>query len=132
MITASTDTTLNSNYMYAWTGTVTSELSRYNIHTEHWETMSYFPQTETMTTGSMYVYDGVDRIYYLQGITTTAKLMYYDLVKNIVIPAGQPPYGMGAALSGNRMEIIETADGLKYLYMMRHTGTEMWRILLYL
>lgn len=130
-ITGSTDTSLNSNYMYAWTGTVTSELSRYNFHTEHWETMSYFPQTETMTTGAMYCYDGNDRIYYLQGATTLAKLMYYDLVKNIVVPASQPPYGMGAAISGNRMEIIETEDGLKYLYMMRHSGTEMWRTLLY-
>lgn len=130
-ITGSTDTTINSTYMYAWTGTATSELSRYNMHTEHWETLSYFPQTETMTTGAMYVYDGEDRIYYVQGITTLAKLMYYDLVKNIVIPASQPPYGMGAAVAGNRMEIIETEDGLKYLYLMRHTGTEMWRTLLY-
>jgi hypothetical protein len=130
-ITGSTDTTLNSNYMYAWTGTATSELSRYNFHTEHWETMSYFPQTETMTTGSMYCYDGDDRIYFLQGSTTLAKLMYYDLAKNIVVPASQPPYGMGANISGNRMEIIETDDGLKYLYLMRHSGTEMWRILLY-
>ncbi len=131
MIKGSTDLTINNNYMYAWTGTATSELSRYNIHTEHWETMSYFPQTETMTTGAMYCYDGEDRIYYLQGATTTAKLMYYDLVKNIVVPASQPPYGMGANISGNRMEIVETEDGLKYLYLMRHSGTEMWRILLY-
>ena len=84
-----------------------------------------------MTTGASYCYDGVDRIYFVQGITTTAKVMYYDLVKNIVVPSSQFPYGMGAAVSGNRMEIIETDDGLKYLYLMRNTGTEMWRTLLY-
>lgn len=127
----STDQTLNNRYMYAWTGTATSELSRYNVNTEHWELMSYFPQTETLTTGSMYCYDGVDRIYFVQGATTNAKLMYYDLVKNIVVPSSQPPYGMGTAVSGNRMEIIETDDGLKYLYMMRHSGQEMWRILIF-
>ncbi len=131
MIVSSTDTNLNSKYMYAWTGTGTAELSRYNITTEHWELLSYFPQTETMTTGSMYCYDGNDRIYYTQGATTLTKLMYYDLIKNIVVPASQPPYGMGAAVSSNRMEIVQTDDGLKYLYMMRHSGTEMWRILLY-
>ncbi|NTV44108.1 MAG: hypothetical protein HGA67_00225 [Candidatus Yonathbacteria bacterium] len=130
-INGSTDTSLNSNYLYAWTGTASAELSRYNVHTEHWDLLSYFPQTETLTSGAMYVYDGVDRIYYIQGATTLAKLMYYDLVKNIVVPASQPPYGMGAAIAGNRMEIIETDDGLKYLYLMRHSGTEMWRILLY-
>lgn len=130
-ITGSTDTTINSKYLYAWTGTGTPELSRYNINDEHWYNLSYFPQTETMTTGSMYVYDGVDRIYYVQGITTTAKVMYYDIAKNIVVPSSQPPYGMGAAVSGNRMEIIQTEDGLKYLYLMRASGTEMWRTLLF-
>ena len=30
-----------------------------------------------------------------------------------------------------RMEIVTTVDGLKYLYMMRHTGTEMWRTMLF-
>jgi hypothetical protein len=84
-----------------------------------------------MTTGSMYVYDGVDRIYYVQGVTTSAKVMYYDIAKNIVVPSSQPPYGMGAAVSGNRMEIIQTEDGLKYLYLMRASGTEMWRVLLF-
>ena len=130
-IVGSSDTTLNSKYVYAWTGSGTSEISRYNINTEHWEYLAYFPQSETLSTGAMYCYDGEDRIYYLQGFTTTAKLMYYDLVKNIVVPASQPPYGMGISVSGNRMEIIETEDGLKYLYLMRQSGNEMWRILLY-
>lgn len=130
-ITNCSDTTLNHKYLYSFTGTATAELSRYNINTEHWEFLSYFPQTETMTTGAMYVYDGDDRIYYIQGATTLAKLMYYDIAKNIVVPASQPPYGMGAAVSGNRMEIIKTEDGLKYLYLLRHSGTEMWRTLLY-
>jgi len=29
------------------------------------------------------------------------------------------------------MEIVDTADGLKFLYVMRHTGQEMWRTLLF-
>lgn len=129
MITGSTDTTLNNKYMYAWTGTATTELSRYNVTNEHWDLLSYFPQFETLTTGSMYVYDGADRIYFTK--EATGRLMYYDLVKNIVVPSSTIPYGMSTAISGNRMEIIETADGLKYLYIMRHTGQEMWRTLIY-
>ncbi len=129
MIIASTDTTLNSKYMYAFSGTVTTELSRYNITSEHWELMSYFPQFETLTTGSMYVYDGLDRIYFTKD--ATGRVMYYDLVKNVVVPSSTVPYGMSTAISGNRMEIIQTADGLKYLYVMRHTGQEMWRTLLF-
>jgi hypothetical protein len=29
------------------------------------------------------------------------------------------------------MEIIKTEDGLKYLYLMRSNGQEMWRTLLF-
>jgi hypothetical protein len=37
---------------------------------------------------------------------------------------GTIPYGMGAAIIGNRMEIIKTDDGLQYLYIMRHSAQE--------
>lgn len=133
VITESTDTTLNHRYMYAWTGTATMELSRYNINTEHWEFLSYFPQFETLTTGAMYAYDGTDRIYVNLStlFVLTGRMMYYDLVKNIVVPFSTIPYGHSTLVSGNRMEVIKTIDGLKYLYMMRHSGTEMWRTLLF-
>jgi hypothetical protein len=133
MITNSSDTALNSNYMYAFTGSATPELSRYHITDEQWELMSYFPQTETLTTGAMYVYDGDDRIYINLSTTAgvTGRIVYYDLAKNIIVPSSTIPYGHSTLLSGNRMEIIETADGLKYLYIMRHNATEMWRTLIY-
>jgi hypothetical protein len=57
--------------------------------------------------------------------------MYYDYVKNEIKPFTTIPYGMSTSVLGNRMEIIVTADGLKYLYVMRHTGNEMWRCLIY-
>lgn len=128
-VTGCTDTTLNHKYLYSFTGSATAELARYNINTEHWEYLSYFPQTETLTQGSMYVYDGQDRIYFTK--EATGRLMYYDVAKNIVVPASTIPYGMSTAISGNRMEIIKTVDGLKYLYIMRHSSTEMWRVLLF-
>ena len=123
------DETIKQRYMYAWAGTATNELSRYNINTEHWEQVVYSPQTETMTTGSMYCYDGKDRIYVWNG--TQSRLYYYDILENKMYGAGTPPYGMSTAVSGNRMEIVETDDGLKYLYLMRHSGSEMWRLLLF-
>jgi len=124
---------LNHKYLYSFTGTATPELARYNINTEHWEFLSYFPQNETLTTGAMFCYDGADRIYVnlstvLNG--NSGRLMYYDIAKNITVPYGQVPYGHSTAISSNRMEIIKTADGLKYLYIMRHNGQEMWRLLI--
>lgn len=133
MIVNSSDATLNSRYMYAFTGSGTSELSRYKVSSEHWELLSYFPLTETLTTGAMYCYDGADRIYV--HLSTTAglsgRLMYFDIIKGIVVPSSTIPYGHSTLVSGNRMEIMTTADGLKYLYIMRQSATEMWRTLLF-
>lgn len=133
MVINSTDTTQNSRYMYSFNGSGTVEMSRYNINTEHWELMSYFPQFELPTTGTMYAYDGVDRIYINLSPTLgmTGRIIYYDITTNTVENSSVVPYGHSTAVSGNRMEIIQTEDGLKYLYVMRHSAQEMWRTLLF-
>ena len=132
-ITGCTDTTINHKYLYSFVGTGTVELERYDMSAEHWEKMSYFPQFETNTTGTMYVYDGKDRIYINLStvLGMSGRIVYYDLVKNTIENASTVPYGHSTAVSGNRMEIVQTVDGLKYLYVMRHSGQEMWRALLY-
>jgi hypothetical protein len=119
-------------YIYVARGGGSNIIDRYNITTQLWEYGFYIlAQPETLNTGCMYSYDGNDRIYFTTKDTPAMRVMYYDLVSNAVMPAGQPPYGAGAVLIGNRAEIIKTADGLKYMYIMRHTGTEMWRGLIY-
>tara|TARA_R110000868_G_scaffold407151_1_gene688300 strand:+ start:437 stop:736 length:300 start_codon:yes stop_codon:yes gene_type:complete len=80
-------------------------------------------------TGSMYCYDGVDRVYYQSN--ATGRIMYYDVAKNYIYPFATIPYGMSAAILSNRMEIVKTADGLAYLYIMKHTGQEMCRCLIF-
>jgi len=58
--------------------------------------------------------------------------MYRINIKTLVVePAGLIPYAPNTGVQGNRMEIITTADGLKFLYLMRSTGFEMWRCLLW-
>ena len=101
----------------------------YDLRTNEWKYgLFILGQGETMTTGTMYAYDG-DRIYFQKD--ATGRIMYYDYVKNEIRPFATIPYGMSTAVLGNRMEIIQTADGLKYLYIMRHSGQEMWRTLIY-
>lgn len=101
----------------------------YDIRTNRWGYGMYIlGQGETLTTGTMYATDG-DRIYFQRD--ATGRIMYYDYVKNEIKPFATIPYGMSTAVLGNRMEIIQTEDGLKYLYIMRHTGNEMWRTLIY-
>lgn len=128
-ITNSSDSSLNGKYFYMLRGGGTNEIARYNHITEQLEFITYFPFSETFTTGTMTSYDGDDRIYIHKD--ATGRIVYYDLVKNQIVNSSTVPYGMGTAILGNRMEIIETEDGLKYLYVARHSSQEMWRTLLF-
>lgn len=128
-IVKSSKAALNDKYIYTFRGGATNEIGRYNIVTEQYEPISYAPFTETFTTGSMYQYDGADRIYIQKD--ATGRIMYYDITKNQIINSSTVPYGMGTATIGNRMEIITTEDGLKFLYIVRHSSQEFWRTLLF-
>lgn len=116
-------------YLYSPRGGATYGWDRYNINTNHWEIMSITPQIETLTTGSNFAYDGGDRIYFT--INATQKIYYLDLVTNWLHGAGQYPYLAPTAVIGNRMEIIETADGLKYLWINRASNIECFKQLLF-
>jgi len=102
----------------------------YDIRNNRWKYGQYlYGAGDLLTTGTMYAYDGEDRIYFQAN--ATGRVNYYDFKKNYIYPFSTIPYGMSTAILSNRMEIVETADGLKYLYIMRHTSNEMWRCLIY-
>ena len=106
---------------------------RYDIPTSTWDlAINTQPHTEIFTTGTMYAYDGADTIIIHRGDAVATMRTFIFNVNTLVCHSGPiPPYNHGAPTIGNRMEIITTVDGLKYLYLMRHTGQEMWRVLLF-
>jgi hypothetical protein len=75
----------------------------------------------------MFVYDGEDTYYFTKD--ATGRVYSIDLQTFQMNGETTTPYVQGSAILGNRMEIVTTADGLKYLYIMRHNGQEMWRTL---
>jgi len=85
--------------------------------------------TETLTTGSQYAYDGGNRLYFTKEVTN--RMYYLDVNTNTIHGAGMYPYTAGTATLGNRMEIFETADGLKYLWINRQFFAECFRQLLF-
>jgi hypothetical protein len=122
----------NSNGRYLWCcrGGGFLTVDRYDITTDTWQYGNFNPpQSLGVNTGSMYAYDGVSRIYI--NINALSGLEYFDLNTREFINSGTIPYGHSTAILGNRMEIVDTADGLKFLYVMRHSGQEMWRTLLF-
>jgi len=125
-----TDAALAGNYIVCNRGGGYAQFYLYDLTLNKWEQASFFPGNETFTTGSMYIYDGADRLYMQRD--ATGRVMYLNLVTKEMVPFGMPPYTMGTAVIGNRMDVVQTADGLKYLYLSRHGTTEVWRTLLWL
>lgn len=123
------DTNTKGNYLISPRGGATATMDRYDVTTERWRPIVLSPYFETLTTGSMYAYDNANRIYFTKDATN--RVYYYDVVNNIVAPSSTAPYAVGTAIIGNRMEVVQTADGLQYLYFMRHTAQEMYRVLIF-
>lgn len=124
-------------YLYCSRGGTTTVLGTntidvYDITKNRWDfCMAMAPQSELLTIATQWCYDNKDRIYFSNAAVSSSRIGYIDLITLEVIPSGQTPYAHGAGVQGNRMDIVETVDGLKYLYLMRQTGAEYWRTLIF-
>lgn len=117
-----TATALKGREIWRPRGGATMSWDIYDIPTELWKLDALgYPQTETLTTGSMYAYDGADSIFFQKD--ATGRIYQLNVTNDQVYPAGTIPFGMGGALIGNRMDFITSVDGIKLLYMLRHSGT---------
>lgn len=122
------DTTKAGRWLISSRGGASNGFDIYDIPSNTWDISPVFtPQTVTLTTGSMFVYDGEDTYFFTKD--STGRVYSLDLQTFQVNGETTTPYAHGSAVIGNRMEIVTTADGLKYLYIMRHNGAEMWRTL---
>lgn len=100
-----------------------------DVTTDKFEMMSITPQTETLTTGSMYAYDGKDRLYFVKD--ATQRLYYLDLVTNNIHGAGFMIFAAPTATIGNRMEVFCAEDGSAYLWINRASFTQCYRVPLF-
>jgi len=123
------DTTIKGKRFYIARGGAAFGFDYFDTTTDKFEMGSIAPQIETLTTGSMYAYDMQDRIYFTKEVTQ--RMYYLDLGSHALYGAGLYPYLAGSAILGNRMEIYKTADGLKYLWINRHSNLECYRCLLF-
>jgi hypothetical protein len=103
----------------------------YDITTNKWELApALIPNIQTtFTTGTMSCYDDGDVIYITKD--ATGRVYKFNYIDKTLIPSSTTPYAHSTATIGNRMSIIKTEDGLKYLYIMRHSGQELWRTLVF-
>ncbi len=117
-------------YIISQRGGATNTIDIFDIVTGTWN-ITYFmgPQSETFSSGSMTAYDGGDYLYIHKD--ATGRIFEINVNNMAVSGALQLTDLHGAVIIGNRMEIITTTDGLKFLYIMQNTGTKMWRALIF-
>jgi len=118
---------LRGRYMYITRGGATAGFDRWDITTDRVNLMTTSPLTETLTTGTMAAYDGRDRIYFHKD--ATQRVYSLNVVTANVNGASTYPYATPTAIIGNRMEIITTKDGLKYIWLNRASFAECFRCL---
>ena len=123
------DTNNSGKFWIVARGGAAVGFDKLDITTDTFYMMPTSPMTETLTTGSMYAYDGGDRLYFTK--EATQRVYYMDLRSNHIHGAGMYPYAAPTATLGNRMEIFTTADGLNYLWINRQGFTENFRQLLF-
>jgi hypothetical protein len=77
------DDNTKGKYFISYRGALTTHIDKYNISTENWD-YSYMvsPRSEIQSTGSMYTYDGKDRIYFTP--QSTNRIQYLDLTNSKV------------------------------------------------
>lgn len=123
------DLNMRGRYAFIIRGGATIGFDRWDITTDRFNLMFTVPLTETLTTGTMSAYDGEDRIFYHKD--NTQRIMALNVVTGKVNGASMYPYAAPTAIIGNRMEVIQTKDGLKYVWLNRASFQECYKLLVF-
>lgn len=110
-------------------GGSTAGFDKLDVTTDQLLTIYAIPSFEVLGSGSQYAYDQLDRLYFTKDVTM--RVYYLDLNTHTIFGAGIMPYTAGTAGIGNRMEIFQTIDGLKYLWVNRQMQIDCFRQLLF-
>jgi hypothetical protein len=119
----------NVRYLYVARGGANIGWDIFDLTTGACRPMLMGQSVETLSTGSMYVYDGGDRLYFTKDATN--RCYYLNIADRQIYSAPQIPYVAGTAILGNRMDIINTVDRLKILFVNRHSNIEFFKTLLW-
>lgn len=131
-IFGNSDAATKGKFLFFPRGGGSNTFDIFDLTTVTWEHgRHYSPQQEVFSTGAMYAYDGGDKIYLHASSATVGRIFALDFTNDRIVGAFQVDDTHGAVLIGNRMMVCLTADLLKYLYVMQHTGQKLWRALIF-
>ena len=109
-------------------GGATNMVDRFDIVTGLVEfALVLSPQSEILTTGTMFAYDGKNYLYFQ--VAGTQRIERCNVLTGKIDCVGMLPYPHGTAIIGNRMEYIEiepkteSMPGYAFIYIALHTIT---------
>jgi hypothetical protein len=126
---------LDGRYLYALRGGASNVIDRFDIAggtagAGAWLAIAYPGAAETFTTGSSADWSG--RYLYIRK-DATHRFFKYSLRGNYLEPVSTLPFADGAALLGRKTWVkdYDGADVLKWLYVLRNSGAEVFRLPLF-
>ena len=127
------DVNTRGNYLISPRGGNTNTLDRYNIVKDKWElSFLYTPQSELLNTGSSYCYDGVDTFYFTVSIASDFIYVFSLNVSTMLVNgAFQSTVLQGTIHNGNIMEIVNSPDGGKFLFLGICSSRLMYKTMIY-
>lgn len=108
----------------------TSTIYAYDIGLNTWATVA--PNltpgpNETFTTGaSAVLMDNLGKLLVYKDLSQ--RIYAFDFATGMWDVCGNHPYIAGTAVEGKRVEIMTSADGITWLYVLRAGGQEWWRL----
>lgn len=108
-------------------GAATGTFYQYDIGTNTWATLVNYGLANTITTGgAAAMISGLRRILLHQ--EASVRLLVANLATQQIEPFGTMPYANPASYDGKRLRAIKTADGARFIYIMRAGGQEFFRV----
>ena len=122
----------NGRYILSFRGGATNTLDAYDIALNTWVSgIAYGNQMETFTTGTA-SFDANGYIYLQK--EATGRIFKFNINDWVLQSLATNPVVQGTAVVGNKLFMLPYIDGgtnISFLYNQRHTGADLYRMLLF-
>jgi hypothetical protein len=127
------DAARKGRYIISARGGGTNQFDIYDVTTGRWTYGQFFPHHALLPqTGSSYAYDGVDSLYVTSSANSGPQRVFViDLPTGNISAFGQTTTLQGTVHISNAMEIVQSPDGVKYLYIWHNSSSQIVRAMIF-
>lgn len=121
---------VDSNSLFCIRGGATNNIYKYSLSANTWATETFYPNSETFTTGTCVAarsVNGQQKTLYIQKDATMRFYKYDAVTKRLDTSVFQYLMPDGAAVVGDRTCIITSPDGIDFLYVLLHSSSTFVR-----